>query len=50
MMELSDQKGEFARNWRLLIASIAGCGFCIAGLATYSIGPFVNTSSRCQRQ
>jgi MFS family permease len=32
---------EFARNWRLLIACIAGCGFCIAGLATYSIGPFV---------
>lgn len=41
MVEPSDQKGEFACNWRLLIASIAGCGFCIAGLATYSIGPFV---------
>lgn len=33
--------GEFARNWKMLIACIAGCGFCMAGVATYSIGPFV---------
>lgn len=34
-------QSELARNWKLLIACVAGCGFCIAGLATYSIGPFV---------
>jgi OFA family oxalate/formate antiporter-like MFS transporter len=39
--EAANSRGEFARNWRLLIACVAGCGFCIAGLATYSIGPFV---------
>lgn len=37
----TDTRGEFARNWKMLIACVAGCGFCMAGLATYSIGPFV---------
>lgn len=38
---MPDGRGEFSRNWRMMVACVAGCGFCIAGLATYSIGPFV---------
>lgn len=37
----AEERNEFARNWKMLIACVAGCGFCMAGVATYSIGPFV---------
>lgn len=41
-LEDSPQRsGEFGQNWGVLIASIVGCAFCMATIATHSIGPFI---------
>jgi MFS family permease len=34
-------KVEFQRNWKVMVACVAGCGFCMATIATHSIGPFI---------
>lgn len=39
--QLVPRQGEFQRNWKLMIACVAGCAFCMATIASYSIGPFV---------
>ncbi|MEJ7935968.1 MFS transporter [Sphingobium sp. AN558] len=37
--------GEFQRNWKLIIACAAGCGFCMSAISQHSIGPFVKPLS-----
>lgn len=34
-------QGEFQRNWKMMIACVVGCAFCMGTIASYSIGPFV---------